>query len=562
MEATNNGLPPYDQETIRQAPFAERLRLICLTWLFGHNGTPMPVYFLYLFKIVVLFIGGWMFCCSFTPGMGWPPDFFEWVFEPIAFQKLVLWALFFESIGMGCSFGPMVGRFIPPIGGFLYFLRPGTIKLPLFPGLPLIGGSTRNWLDVLLYAANTLFLVRALIAPELTVALLMPPAILIPLLGITDKTVFLAARAEHYWVALVCLAFAAEGTLWISGAKLVWLAIWFWAATSKLNQHFPSVIAVMLTNSPLIPAWFHKKLYTDFPHDLRPSRLAAFMAHWGTFVEYTFPFVLLASDGGPVTTVALVVMLGFHSFIGGNFPMGMPVEWNVAMVLGGLFLFGGNPTVSVFDLTTMPLLLGFLVFFLFAIPLYGNFVPSRVSFLMAMRYYAGNWAYSVWLFRGNSQDKLDQLPRWNSSMRSQLGRLIQDEDELGGALMMTPSFRLMHIQGRALHDALPRAVDNLNDYEWVDGELIAGQVIGWNFGDGHLHHLQLLKSIQEKCQFEPGELRVVMVESQPMAGDSMAWVIADAADGVLETGESKIAEMTQRQPWPTGACAEAFNRQG
>ena len=67
-----------------------------------------------------------------------------------------------------CSTGPMTGRFIPPIGGVLHFLRPGTTKLSLFPGLPVIGGTRRTRLDVALYAASFALLFRALLAPEIT----------------------------------------------------------------------------------------------------------------------------------------------------------------------------------------------------------------------------------------------------------------------------------------------------------------------------------------------------------------------------------------------------------
>ena len=117
----------------------------------------------------------------------------------------MLWAIFYELTGLGCGSGPMNARFKPPFGGFLHFLRPGTTKLALFPNAPLIGGIRRTWLDVALYAANQLFLLRALVAPEITPALLLPSVVLIPLMGVADKTLFLAARAEHYYVALVCL---------------------------------------------------------------------------------------------------------------------------------------------------------------------------------------------------------------------------------------------------------------------------------------------------------------------------------------------------------------------
>jgi hypothetical protein len=115
----------------------------------------------------------------------------------------------------------------------------------------------------------------------------------------------------------------------------------------------------------------------------------------------------------------------------------------------------------------------------------------------------------------------------------------------------------MHLEGRPLLDALPRAVDDVDAYEWIDGEVLGGMVLGWNFGDGHLNGAQLLAAVQAQCGFEPGELRVVMVESQPLFGRTMRWRIADAASGVLAEGESAIAPLRALQPWPAGAGATA-----
>jgi hypothetical protein len=559
MTGPEHALAPYDIKTIRSQPFPERMRLICKRWVLKVNPTPAVVYLAYVIKIVLVYVGGWCFFCSFTPGMGSPFSMGSWAFQAIAFQKAVLWSLTYEGLGLGCSTGPMTGRFIPPIGGVLHFLRRGTTKLPLVPGLPVIGGTRRTWLDVGLYAVTYALLLRALVSPEITSAMLLPLVVLLPILGISDKTTFLSARGEHYYTALVCLLYiGADDTVWIAGCKFVWVAIWFWAATSKVNRHFPSVICFMMTNSPFVPESFRRKLFRGYPDDLRPSQLATTIAHAGTAVEYAFPIVLLASGGGPFTPVALLVMCSFHLFIASNLPMGMPIEWNVMMVYGGITLFGYFGDVSLLSLGGAPLLLIFLVAMLVAIPLYGNLVPARVSFLMAMRYYAGNWAYSVWLFRGDSARKLDRLEKAVPLMRDQLAKIIDDADEIEMALAMTPSFRLMHLHGRVLHGLIPKAVDNIDDYEWFDGELIAGLSVGWNFGDGHLHDLQLLDAIQEQCGFEEGELRVVLVESQPLGGSSHAWTIADAATGVLERGETKIADIADLQPWPTGRHAEAF----
>ncbi len=77
----------------------------------------------------------------------------------------------------------------------------------------------------------------------------------------------------------------------------------------------------------------------------------------------------------------------------------------------------------------MPWLIAFLSVCLFAIPCYGNFFPQHVSFLLAMRYYAGNWAYNVWLFRkGASLDKLDRLKKSAGTMEEQLAQMGLDEE--------------------------------------------------------------------------------------------------------------------------------------
>ena len=94
----------------------------------------------------------------------------------------------------------------------------------------------------------------------------------------------------------------------------------------------------------------------------------------------------------------------------------------------------------------------------------------------------------------------------------------------------------------------------------MEGEVVAGLALGWNFGDGHLNNMQLLEAIQEQCGFEEGELRVIMVESQPLFGRSMAWKIVDAATGLLEEGQTEIAPLRAYQAWPTGEVAEAFVR--
>jgi hypothetical protein len=67
MKNLEQDLPPYDIRTLRAQPFPERLRLICRTWAFQVNATPRIVYLGYVLKILLLFVGGWCFFCSFSP---------------------------------------------------------------------------------------------------------------------------------------------------------------------------------------------------------------------------------------------------------------------------------------------------------------------------------------------------------------------------------------------------------------------------------------------------------------------------------------------------------------
>ena len=558
MTTAHADLPPYDPNRIVNAPFPERVRLACRTWA---NSTPNrpSVMALYWAKYFFLLIGGWAFWCSFNADYPGFTSVADWAFANTAFKKAMVWCIFWELAGFGCGWGPMNARFDPMYGGYRHFLRPGTTKLPLFRGVPLIGGDTRNFLDVVLYAANQLFLLRALVAPEVTPALLLPSFFLIPAMGVLDKTLFLVARAEHYYVVLVCMTVAAANDLWISGAKLTWCFIWFWAATSKLNGHFPSVIMFMMNNGPFFPKFLKKSLFTSFPDDLRPSRFATFMAHFGTVNEYMIPVVLLSTAGNETgTLLGLILMTGFHSFIGLNNPNGMPVEWNILMIYGGWFLFGFHPEASLTALTAMPVLLAALLFSLAFVPTFGNFVPSRVSFLLSMRYYAGNWPYNIWLFKKGSTHKLGKLKKASGTVYEQLEKMIPDPTQLEVSKIMMLVSRYMHFQGRPLLEALPRAVDNIDDYEWHEGEVLGGTILGWNFGDGHLNGEQMLRAIQPQCGFEEGELRVISVESQPLFGPTMHWRVYDAVKGKIAEGHTKMADYKGFQPWPTGKDAEAL----
>lgn len=231
--------------------------------------------------------------------------------------------------------------------------------------------------------------------------------------------------------------------------------------------------------------------------------------------------------------------------------MAVPLEWNIIMVYGGFALFGNHAMVWAFDVHSL-LLITLLFVGLILLPVLGNLFPKWISFLVSMRYYAGNWAYSVWLFKKGTEEKLDEhIVKCTPTVIRQLN-LFYDEQTTFSLISKVIAFRSMHLHGRILQQVVPKMVETIDDYVWRDGELVAGVTLGWNFGDGHIHNEQLLHAIQKRCHFQSGELRCLFVEAQPMFQPNLSWRIVDAKDGELEKGESCVKELEQLQPWCCG----------
>jgi hypothetical protein len=107
----------------------------------------------------------------------------------------------------------------------------------------------------------------------------------------------------------------------------------------------------------------------------------------------------------------------------------------------------------------------------------------------------------------------------------------------------------MHPQGRSLNGLLSRGLDDVDRYTVHDGEPLGGTLVGWNFGDGHLHDERLLAAVQKRCQFREGELVLIFLESQPIHIQRQRYRIVDAAAGEIEAGYVYTKDMLTRQPW-------------
>jgi hypothetical protein len=564
MGFTTGNLPSVDPGTFHERPFFERIRILATQWTEYGFGTPKVVHAMYVVKLLVFYIVGGLFVATATSGLGpfWHVTAY-WT-EPVIYEKLILWTVLLEMLGLAGSWGPLAGHFKPMTGGVRYWARPDTIRLPPWPDkVPFTRGDRRTGVDVALYLATLATLVAALVAPTVTRAgvALVNPALLVALIGLLvvmglrDKVVFLAARSEQYVPALVFFAVLGPVDL-IVALKLLIVTVWIGAGVSKLGPHFSRVVPPMLSNTPWAPKALKRLNYRGFPDDLRPSRAAHLLAHvGGTTIEILLPLVLLFSTNRTVTLLAVIGMVMFHLFILSTFPLAVPLEWNVLFAFATVFLFWGHPAWDGFgvgDISSPPLLaaiVGGLLFF----PVLGNLRPDLVSFLPSMRQYAGNWASATWAFAPGAEAKLDNIVRAAGNTVDQVAATYpRPVAEL--LLTMPMAWRAMHSQGPALLSMMVKHLgDDVDTYSLREAEFGCNTIVGFNFGDGHFHDEQLIEAIQKRCRFEPGEFIVAWVESQPIHKDYQQYKVIDAALGVIERGRYQVADSVAELPWlPNG----------
>lgn len=568
-------MPRIDVAQWQTVGRSERIKLMARHIAEHGMGNPDVFYVLYTVKIGLYILGGLCFAMTTAGIDGWS-SLGTWWSEPIVFQKVVLWSLLFEVLGLGCGFGPLTGKIAPPLGSPLYWLRPGTIRLAPWPNkIPLTGGDRRTIADVVLYAALLGSAVFALVsdgagaipALDTTIGLIpheriIPVVVILAVIGLRDKVIFLATRGEVYGSLTVTFLFAGPNV--IVAAKLVMLAIWIGAATSKLNRHFPFVVATMMANNPLVRArWMKRLFFRKFPDDLRPGRIAQFLAHVGTLVEMGVPLVLFFSHGGVVTYVAAAVMVIFHLVILTAIPLGVPLEWNVFMLFGICSLFVAKSAVGL-GAVTQPWPVVALLAVIFATIAIGNFYPTKVSFLPGMRYYAGNWDTSQWFFTEAASQKLAEHRIGLGLVQHKQIEKLSSPEGTQVSLSLGHAFRAMYAHGRALMTLWEHVIPpgREADYTVIDGEPVAGYAVGWSFGDGHLHNEQLITALQRRCHFQPEELRVLIVDGQAIHRQWQQYRIVDAATGETERGTFRVIDVVHRQPWEHDVPIDVISRDG
>eukprot|EP00927_Polykrikos_kofoidii_P054317 TRINITY_DN48749_c0_g1_i1.p1 TRINITY_DN48749_c0_g1~~TRINITY_DN48749_c0_g1_i1.p1 ORF type:complete len:581 (-),score=52.78 TRINITY_DN48749_c0_g1_i1:170-1912(-) len=538
----------------------EQFRLACTGWARSGMGIPFSAHTYYGLKAILYLAGFWVFqagssrCWSLR-------QLFDKCTRSDAFRRFVVYNLLWEVLGLGCGSGPLTARFLPPHTAWFHFLCPGTMKLPFRTNArdsrrPLLPLSTRrNRFDVLLFATYLASLLRALTMRRVSAGACRSICGLLSALALVDHTVFLASRGEVY--GYMTLAFAAKAPV---GAQLVQLGIYFWAAVSKLGPWFPNVIQVMLSNSPCCPKQLRPYLYKDVDKsDLRPSRLSKLLAVMGTVNEIAIPALL--PFGGIPACLGMSFALSMHTFIFTNFAVGVPQEWNIFSPIACCHLFlDTQDGLDFHALRTLPshhpLFAAFLLCSLVAVPIAGSLYPPCNSFLTSMKYYAGNWPATAWLVRRDAWHKLEKLYTLADFFPNQMRALYTKEEARMEASLRLYAFRAMHLPYRMLPSLVETALQGrpFNEYQYMEGELMAGTILGYNFGDGYLHGRFMLQSVQDTCGFAPGELILISIDSCPAHRNEVPWFIRDATAlwddaAAVGIGWTALEELREAQPY-------------
>ena len=91
------------------------------------------------------------------------------------------------------------------------------------------------------------------------------------------------------------------------------------------------------------------------------------------------------------------------------------------------------------------------------------------------------------------------------------------------------------------------------DTRTVREVLLCNSLIGFNFGDGHLHNEDLITAVQRRCGSSRANWSSCAVESQAIHSEVQHYKVIDAALGVTERGTWRVANaVRERRGCPTG----------
>jgi Transmembrane protein of unknown function (DUF3556) len=117
MGFTQPDLAAVDPDTFLRKPLMERMRILAIDWGEKGFGSPKMIHTIYIVKLVAFFAIGGITVATATSGL---PAFWhvtQWWNQPIVYQKVILWTVLLEAIGVAGSWGPLADDRRHPVLG-------------------------------------------------------------------------------------------------------------------------------------------------------------------------------------------------------------------------------------------------------------------------------------------------------------------------------------------------------------------------------------------------------------------------------------------------------------
>src|SRR5690242_9380334 len=129
MGFINPSPPPVPPAEFLPLPLRDRIHILATNWVLDGFGTPRVLHIVYVLKMLGLYFGVGLWITSMTTNGVEFTDPGTWFDNIVVYQKLAVYLMLLEVIGLGGAFGPLCGHFRPMLGNIRFWIRPGTIRM-------------------------------------------------------------------------------------------------------------------------------------------------------------------------------------------------------------------------------------------------------------------------------------------------------------------------------------------------------------------------------------------------------------------------------------------------
>jgi len=432
-------------------------------------------------------------------------------------------------------------------GGFEGFWGPAGEQEGRYPMMQWIfGGTKRTVLDCTVHFLFIALSLTAQFLPRVPMWWIWAITATCTHCMIWDFHLWLQRVGYTYMYFLIAACFPTnQGAL--AGMQLVMLFQRLGCGIGKLGPWFCYVIGLFVQTHPTCKdSENYRSLIHNGPDDFGPSKFVKRLGYFSELWETFWPATVMLTFCPLVCRIGLAGLVAMHTFIIIAPAMIDVVMWNVAFIVGDLWLFGyASCGFSYTSLSEMhPLLACLLLADLTCTTLLMQY-PKTCSRYFRHAHYTGNWPQMSYLIRKTAAVKLDSKIKtfgnkaWD--VISQPG--IENEYKMYKGLAYS---WLMNLDAKIFPKLFDMALgyndEVIENYYILGGHHILEYVCGAGC-DGQ-QGPRMARFLAKECDFQPGDLMVIWIWPFPVF---KAW-----SDPLNCKAEWEIQDSTQEAPIARG----------